>query len=89
MPLHLVSYITRLDVIRAKVQSQGGIAGSIYKVELAPRLFWDWLLLGLSWLDRAVKYSEGGSSGAPTKGGGSLQLFGKLPPQVGRGILIL
>lgn len=33
-----------------------------------------------------MKYSEGGSSGAPTRGGGSLQLFGKLLPQVGRGV---
>ena len=33
--------------IKAKVQSQGGRMGRLCKVEPAPRLFGDWILLGL------------------------------------------
>ena len=34
--------------IKVKVHSQGWRAGRFWEVELAPRLFEDWILLGLS-----------------------------------------
>lgn len=45
-----------------------------------PRLFWDWILLGLSGLEGAVRYS------GVVCNGDCLQSFGKLFPQIGRGV---
>ena len=65
--------------IKVKVHSQGGRAGRFCEVESAPRLFWDWTLLGLSGLGGAVVY------GGVVFNEGCFQSFGKFLPQFGRG----
>ena len=59
------------QVINAKVHSQGGT--------VAPRLFWDWILLGFSALGRAGTFSGAVSNGL------SFHSCGDPLPQVGRG----
>jgi len=40
--------------IKVKVHSQGGRAHRFLEIQLAPRLFWNWILLGLFGLGGAV-----------------------------------
>lgn len=64
--------------IKAKVHHEGGRAIRFSEVEPASRLFWDWVLLGLSGLRGAMTYS------GVVSDGGCVQSFGEFLPQVVR-----
>ena len=59
--------VSTKQCIKAKTHSQGGRANGIWLMEPDPRIFWDWILLGLSELGGA----ETCSGVVPT--GGCLQ----------------
>lgn len=64
--------------IKAQVNALGGRASKFLAVEPAPRLFWNWINLGLSGQGRAVTHS------GVVSNRGCFQSSGKLLPQVGR-----
>lgn len=65
--------------IQVKVHSKGGRAGRFLEMQLASRLFWNWILLVLFGLGGAVTYSGVVSNGY------CFQSFGRLHPQVMKG----
>lgn len=73
----------RIKTVRRKVASRCNLLKQKYTRKVGewtdPRLFWHWILLGLSGLGGTVRYSGVVSNGV------CFQSFGTLISQVGRG----